>query len=103
MLSLDRPLKETRRAKRRSLSLRAELRESGSARHGVDVQDLSETGFACDTYESLALGKTAFLHVKSFAPFPARVVWRRGTLHGFQFLQALHPAVVDTIAHRFRS
>ena len=34
-------------------------------------------------------------------PFPARVVWRDGNLHGFQFVRPLYPAVVDTIAQRF--
>lgn len=93
--------KETRRANRRALTLRADLREAGSARYAVEVHDLSETGFACDSWDSIAVGKTVFLHIDSFAPFGARVMWRQGTLHGFEFIRALHPAVVDTIAQRF--
>jgi hypothetical protein len=97
----NKPSKEDRRANRRALTLRAELRESGAARFPVDVTDLSETGFSCESWDSLALGKSVMLLIESFAPFPARVVWRNGTMHGFQFQRSLYPAVVDTIAQRF--
>ena len=102
MVAVSRLAKEARRANRRGLNLRADLRESGSARFSIDVQNLSETGFACESWDSIALGKTVFLQIETFAPFPARVVWRDGNLHGFQFVRALHPAGVDTIARRFR-
>ncbi|HTI31845.1 MAG TPA: PilZ domain-containing protein [Sphingomonas sp.] len=97
----NKPSKEDRRANRRALTLRADLRESGSARYPVDVLDLSETGFSCESWDAIGLGKSVFLQIESFAPFPARVVWRDGNLHGFQFVRALYPAVVDTIAQRF--
>jgi hypothetical protein len=102
MLATSRSSTEERRANRRALTLRAEVRETGSARLPVDVMDLSETGFSCETWDVIGVGKTVFLQIESFAPFPARVVWRDGNLHGFQFLRPLYPAVVDTIAQRFR-
>lgn len=101
MIAVAKPSKEDRRANRRALMLRAELRESGSGRYPVDVMDLSETGFSCESWDAIGLGKSVFLQIESFAPFPARVVWRDGSLHGFQFVRALYPAVVDTIAQRF--
>lgn len=102
MIATARSSKEARRANRRALTLRADLRETGSARYPVDVMDLSETGFSCESWDLLGVGKTVFLQIESFAPFPARVMWRDGNLHGFQFLRPLYPAVVDTIAQRFR-
>ena len=102
MLATTRNLKEDRRANRRALTLRAELRVTGSARIPVDVMDLSETGFSCESWDSIGVGKTVFLQIESFAPFPARSVWAERNLHGFQFLRPLYPAVVDTIAQRFR-
>lgn len=101
IVAAKKPSKEDRRANRRALLLRAELRESGSARYPVDVLDLSETGFSCESWDAIGLGKSVFLQIESFAPFPARVVWRDGNLHGFQFTRSLYPAVVDTIAQRF--
>lgn len=101
MIAAAKPSKEDRRANRRALTLRADLRESGSARYPVDVLDLSETGFSCESWDAIGLGKSVFLQIESFAPFPARVVWRDGNLHGFQFVRSLYPAVVDTIAQRF--
>ena len=102
MLAQSRSSKEDRRSTRRVLKLRAELRESGSGRAPVDVIDLSETGFSCESWDAIAIGKAVFLQIESFAPFPARVVWREGNLHGCQFQRSLYPAVVDTIAQRFR-
>lgn len=102
MFATSRSSKEDRRSNRRVLTLRADLRETGSARYPVDVLDLSETGFSCESWDLVGLGKTVFLQIDSFAPFPARVMWRDGNLHGFQFLRPLYPAVVDTIAQRFR-
>lgn len=102
MIAAARPTKEDRRANRRALTLRADLRQSGSTRYPVDVIDLSETGFSCESWDEVGLGKSVFLQIESFAPFPARVVWREGNLHGFQFVRPLYPAVVDTIAQRFR-
>jgi hypothetical protein len=102
MFAASRKTKEDRRANRRALTLRADLREAGSARYPVDVLDLSETGFSCESWDLLGIGKTVFLQIESFAPFPARVMWRDGNLHGFQFVRPLYPAVVDTIAQRFR-
>lgn len=102
MFAASRNSKEDRRANRRALTLRADIRETGSARYPVDVLDLSETGFSCESWDQLGIGKTVFLQIESFAPFPARVMWREGSLHGFQFLRPLYPAVVDTIAQRFR-
>lgn len=101
MIAAARPSKDDRRANRRALRMRADLRESGSARTPVDVLDLSETGFSCESWDLMGLGKSVFLHIETFAPFPARVVWREGNLHGFQFVRPLYPAVVDTIAQRF--
>lgn len=101
MIATSGKSKEDRRSNRRALTLRADLRESGSARYPVDVLDLSETGFSCESWDAIGLGKSVFLQIESFAPFPARVVWREGNLHGFQFVRPLYPAVVDTIAQRF--
>ncbi len=102
MFAASRNLKEGRRANRRALTLRADLRETGAGRFPVDVLDLSETGFSCESWDFLGVGKAVFLSIETFAPFPATVMWREGNLHGFQFVRPLYPAVVDTIAQRFR-
>ncbi|MBA3896714.1 MAG: PilZ domain-containing protein [Sphingomonadaceae bacterium] len=93
---------EQRRAERRDVAIRAELREPGCTRFAVDVEDLSTSGFRCETYHVLPKGGRVFLHLPTFSPLEAHVAWKNGALYGFHFGQPLHVAVFETIAARFR-
>lgn len=93
--------RDVRAAERRTVGIRAQLRELGGARLEVVVEDLSITGFRVDSIYRVAVGTTVFLTIPSFAAWEAVVVWAHKTGYGCQFAQPLHPAVFDMISQRF--
>lgn len=88
---------EGRRALRKPVQLRAQLRERSTTRFIIDVTDLSTTGFRCETSFTLWPGHTVWLKLPGFSGQEATVAWRRGYLYGFAFAQPLHPAVLEHI------
>ena len=62
---------EERRAMRRPVSIRAQLRPPGSDRLMVDVTDLSETGFQIKTVYRLQVGATVWLAIPSLSALEA--------------------------------
>lgn len=92
---------DNRRAERRDVVIRAELREPGHTRVTVQVEDLSRTGFRCETWHMLAIGARVFLHLPSFQGLEAYVAWKHAPRYGFRFLHPLHVAVFEAVAARF--
>jgi hypothetical protein len=88
---------EARRAARRPVSIRAQLRPPGSDRLTVDVTDLSETGFQIRTVYRLQPGSTVWLAIPSLAALEAVVAWNREGHYGCRFFRPLYPAVFDHI------
>ena len=97
----DPPRKDVRAAERRLVGIRAQLREMGSGRQDVNVEDLSITGFRVDSIYRVTVGATVFLTIPTFAAMEAQVVWAHKSGYGCQFAQPLHPAVFDMIARRY--
>jgi hypothetical protein len=88
---------EARRAARRPVAIRAQLRPPGSDRLAVEVKDLSETGFQIETVYRLTVGSTVWLAIPTLAPLEAVVAWHRDRHYGCRFHRALYPAVFDHI------
>lgn len=88
---------EGRRTLRRSVKLRAHLRDRGTTKFIIDVVDLSTTGFRAVTSFTLHPGNVVWLTLPGLAGLEAHVAWRRGTSVGCAFHQPLHPAVFDHI------
>ncbi|CAN5522772.1 hypothetical protein BH10PSE14_BH10PSE14_18990 [soil metagenome] len=88
---------EARRAARKPVAIRAQLRPPGSDRLAVEVKDLSETGFQIETVYRLTVGSTVWLAIPSLAPLEAVVAWHRDRHYGCRFHRPLYPAVFDHI------
>jgi hypothetical protein len=93
---------DLRRAERRAIGLRAQLREFGGGKIEVEVEDLSTTGFRVESIYRLAVGQRVYIAIPSFAPFEAQIAWAAGGHYGCRFVQPLHPAVFDLIVARHR-
>lgn len=85
---------------RRALRVDAGLRQRGASGVGIEVLDLSVSGFRAATHLVLLKGTDVWLRLPGLEPWHARVVWCEGNQVGCQFLRPLHPAVVDMIAAR---
>lgn len=92
---------DARAAARRSVSIRALVREAGSARIDIDVVDLSATGFRFESFYGFATGARVFLSIPSLQPLEAAIAWRKRNQYGCRFVNPLHEAVFETIATRF--
>ena len=95
------PTVDSRRAQRRWVNMRAQLREGFGPKFDIEVLDLSSSGFRCETYYGLAVGTRIFLHIPTFSPFEALVAWKANGHYGCQFDRPLYPSVFETIAARF--
>jgi PilZ domain len=91
---------ESRAAERRTVGIRAQLRETGGFKLDIDVEDLSVTGFRVQSIYAMRVGARVFLTIPSFAPLAAEIVYRAGTTYGCRFDRPLYPAVFETIVAR---
>lgn len=87
-----------RKAERKPVRLGAGLRQSGSHKVTVNLIDLSTHGFKVETYSGLYPGTDVWITLPGLAGCHARVVWAEGTYLGCEFVNPLHPAVIDMIA-----
>ncbi len=94
--------RESRRADRFPLLIKAGLREPGSTKFSVDVRDLSVTGFRCETSFSLKVGARVWLTIPGLSPLEAQTMWQDRYVYGFAFTAPLHPAVLDHLAKQQR-
>ena len=92
---------EARIAERKLVSIRAEIKESGSGKYQIWVVDLSKTGFRIKLLTTLEPTRTQFLMLPGFQPLAAHIAWREGDEYGLRFDKALHVAVFEHIAHSF--
>ena len=92
---------EARYAERKMVSIRAEIKESGSGKYQIWVVDLSKTGFKIKLLTSLEQTRTQFLMLPGFQPMAAHIAWREGDEYGLRFDKPLHIAVFEHIARSF--
>ncbi|RIA44454.1 PilZ domain-containing protein [Hephaestia caeni] len=88
---------DNRRALRKPVRLKAQLRDRGTAKFDIDVIDLSTTGFRAETSFTLWEGHIVWLTLPGLASLEATVAWRDGLLYGCAFARPLHPAVFNHI------
>ncbi len=78
------------------------LRPSGSSAVPVIVNNLSISGFACETFNGLRPGTLCWLTLPGLGSQQAEVVWSRGATIGCAFANLLNQAVLDLILSRHR-
>jgi hypothetical protein len=88
-------------AERKLVTIRAEIKESGSGKYQIWVVDLSKTGFRIQLLTTLEPARTQFLMLPGFQPLAAHIAWREGDEYGLRFDKALHIAVFEHIAKSF--
>jgi hypothetical protein len=88
---------DPRQTLRRSVKMRAHLRDRGQTRFEIDVVDLSKAGFRAETSFTLWPGTVVWLTLPGLAPLEAVVAWRDKFKYGCAFSKPLHPAVFDHI------
>jgi hypothetical protein len=86
-----------RRASRVRIILPVGVRRPGSHKAGVELRDLSTHGFRAEVFERLSPNDKLWLKLPGVEGWEARVAWVRGDEIGCEFLQPLHPAVVNII------
>jgi len=91
------PIDESRRALRKAVKMRAQLRDRGTTKFEIDVVDLSLSGFRAETSFSLQPGNTVWLTLPGLAALEAVVAWKDKFRYGCAFFKPLHPAVFDHI------
>ena len=88
---------ELRYALRRTVKMRAHLRDRGQTKFEIDVVDLSMSGFRAETSFTLWPGTVVWLTLPGLASLEAVVAWRDKFKYGCAFAKTLHPAVFDHI------
>ncbi|WNO53757.1 PilZ domain-containing protein [Stakelama saccharophila] len=88
---------DQRRALRKCVEMRAQLRGRGGQRFTVAVTDLSTTGFRAEAAFDLKEGDLVWLTMPGMQGLEATVAWRDGYIYGFAFARPLYPAVFDRI------
>ena len=94
---------EQRRAQRRSVDVKAKMRQAGSTPFDVELVDLSTAGFRTETGVMLSPGSRVWLTLPTFEALEATVAWRDHQHCGCCFSTPLHLAVLDHIVKRDRA
>lgn len=92
---------DDRRAERKVMRVKAQLREFGAGKFDIDIIDLSITGFRIETAYQLQPGALVWLTVPGLAALEAQVMWRDAFRFGCAFTGPLHHAVFDHLVKRF--
>ncbi|MGF1550617.1 MAG: PilZ domain-containing protein [Sphingomonadaceae bacterium] len=94
---------ESRRAERKRVRIAAGFRRQGSHRAKAEIVDLSTSGFRIEILNSLPIGNYVWLTLPGLGSTCARVAWCKGNYAGCEFLEPLHPAVLDRLAAEARA
>jgi hypothetical protein len=69
----------------------------GTLRENVELSDLSVHGARVRALVPLRAGQCVFLRIGHLQGIETRVVWTRGSESGCEFVQPLHPAVLESL------
>jgi hypothetical protein len=86
-----------RQANRVSLMLDVGLRRSAAQKAKVALRDISTHGFRAEIFERIFPDERLWLKLPGLEGWQARVAWVRGDEIGCEFVQPLHPAVLNII------
>ncbi len=92
---------EDRSSPRVMLNIPATLRPSGVTGFGVNVTNLSLSGFACEATTGMPVTARCWLALPGLAPLQAEVIWNNGTMVGCAFANLLNRSILDSILNRF--
>jgi hypothetical protein len=92
---------EDRSAPRIVLNISAILRPSGVTGFGVQVTNLSLSGFACEATTGMPVGARCWLSLPGLSALQAEVIWNNGITVGCAFSNLLNESVLDSIISRF--
>lgn len=97
-MDMDKPSRHVERAaSRRAVSIRAQVRMSGTDKLDIDVTDLSCTGFQIETIYRIQPNAKIWLKIPGIVGLEATVKWNRRHFYGCAFVRPLHAAVFDHI------
>lgn len=99
MSESEEPLNQ-RQAERKTVRGTADLRRSGYNKVKVTLLDLSTNGFRIETFGGITVGSPVWITLPGLAAVEARVVWARGDQVGCEFINRLHPAVLEAVVRR---
>jgi len=88
---------DRREAMRWPVSVSVAVKESRFCFQDVRLVEISRLGCRIETGFLLAPGMETVLRLPGFKPLAARVVWSNRDAAGLQFLEQLHPGVVNHI------
>jgi hypothetical protein len=94
--SNDPQTKEKRGAVRRRLRFESVLAKS-RPRSKIVVLNLSEAGLMLHSSDELAVGETFEVTLLEAGPVEARVVWKRFSLYGCEFLTPVTRGMISTV------
>lgn len=86
---------------RAGVEITAEVREPGLGRVEAKILDLSLTGFRMRCMTRLTGEKFIFMALPTFSALESRICWVSGEFYGCEFLQSLHPAILDHIVAKY--
>lgn len=89
-----------RKSERTDVEMDAALRRRGASCVAVEILDLSTHGFRAATHLELERGTDVWLKLPGLEALHARVAWMQGYLLGCEFVQPLHPAVLQMVVRR---
>lgn len=84
-----------RRSERTPVKANARFREPGCNPCGVELFDLSSTGFRMISFSRPRIGKHIWVSLPGLQPVEAVVRRNNGTEYGCEFIQPLHASVAD--------
>lgn len=87
----------SRRFERGSVTIAAEIRESGGGKQRISVIDLSRTGFRMHCIFLIPADRTVYLTLPGFQSMEAHIAWHEDDYYGCQFSHPLHEAIYDHV------
>ncbi len=88
---------------RAGVEILSEVREPGLGRVDAMILDLSITGFRMRCITRLNEEKLIYMTLPSFAALESKICWAEGDYYGCEFVNSLHPAILDHIVSKYPS
>ena len=88
---------DNRATLRKAVKLDARVRDRSASRFGIQIIDLSMTGFRAETVFTLRPGSIVWITLPGLQGLEAVIAWQRGDQVGAAFRQPLHAAVLEHI------
>lgn len=91
-----------RKAERIHINAQVFLRRAGQLNYRVRAYDATRFGCKVEFVERPTLDERVWIKFEGLSALEGLVCWVDGFLAGIEFVQALHPAVFETLVQRLR-